>query len=449
MKLRNLFLASLAVCTMASCSKDDDGISGLQEVDAYLSFASTTDVMTKASDAGVDDAGNGKEAKIQSLTAYVFDTSTDNKYVISKHVSLEGSGTLGEDYNVTGEGENQSITSIKAIHVKVAKPATEGGNSSTTFKVVLLANTEHYNDVTQLADLKGKTTQDIESLNAEKVGNSYLPMHSLELTVGGLKPSSDTKHFMNWYNGASSCTSVLATGKGDHKGDDPTTGVTKVTMTRSIARVQLVSLNANFSALESAGKTIKFDVTSVFLANVRVNASVMGEENTEAAFYRGAPESFDELQFLIALNNSTVDEELKAAYSDKSLTTAGDPLTNWNFDKYINANSPASIKGIPFTANGNGTYAKGEGDGAYQTRLIIAGNYYDGNQSKGTRYFHIPLKLVGDVGNVASNKFFKISATITGEGSPNPDEILENACINFNIEVDDWKVVNQTEEDTN
>lgn len=28
MKLRNLFLASLAVCTMASCSKDDDGISG-------------------------------------------------------------------------------------------------------------------------------------------------------------------------------------------------------------------------------------------------------------------------------------------------------------------------------------------------------------------------------------------------------------------------------------
>lgn len=448
MKLRNLFLASLAVCTMASCSKDDDGISGPQEVDAYLSFASTTDVMTKASAAGDDDAGNGKEAKIQSLTAYVFDTSTDNKYVISKHVSLEGSGEEGEDYNVAGEDEDKSITSIKAIHVKVAKPATDGGDSSTTFKVVLLANTEYYNDVTKLADLKGKTTQDITSLNAKEVGSSYLPMHSPELTVGGLKPSSDTKHFMNWYNGASSCTSVLATGKGDHKGDDPTTGVTKVTMTRSIARVQLVSLNANFSALESAGKTIKFDVTSVFLANVRVNASVMGEENTEAAFYRGAPESFDEVQFLIALN-STVDEELKAAYSDKSLTTAGDPLTNWNFDKYINANSPASIKGIPFTANGNGTYAKGEGDGAYQTRLIIAGNYYDGNQNKGTRYFHIPLKLVGDVGNVASNKFFKISATITGEGSPNPDEILENACINFNIEVDDWKVVNQTEEDTN
>ena len=120
---------------------------------------------------------------------------------------------------------------------------------------------------------------------------------------------------------------------------------------------------------------------------------------------------------MIALN-STVDEALVATYSDRSLTTAGNALTGWDFDKYINANSPESIMGIPFTANG-------------------------------TRYFHIPLKLVGDAGNVASNKFFKVSATITGEGSPNPDEILENACINFSIEVAPWNVVEQTEDDTN
>ena len=167
MKLRNLFLASLAVCTMASCSKDDDGISGPQEVDAYLSFASTTDAMTKASTEGDDDAGNGKEAKIQSLTAYVFDEA--GKYVISKHVSLEGSVTVGEDYNVTGEGENQSITSIKAIHVKVAKPTTEGGNSSTTFKVVLLANTEHYNDVTKFGGKDNERHQIIKCCRSRKI----------------------------------------------------------------------------------------------------------------------------------------------------------------------------------------------------------------------------------------------------------------------------------------
>lgn len=185
MKLRNLFLASLAVCTMASCSKDDDGISGPQEVDAYLSFASTTDAMTKASTEGDDDAGNGKEAKIQSLTAYVFDEA--GKYVISKHVSLEGSGTVGEDYNVTGESENQSITSIKAIHVKVAKPTTEGGNSSTTFKVVLLANTGQLSPA-DLDALEAEKTVAITTFNEEEVGESYLPMHSYVLTVTGLKP---------------------------------------------------------------------------------------------------------------------------------------------------------------------------------------------------------------------------------------------------------------------
>ncbi|MBP3490745.1 hypothetical protein J6K35_02645, partial [bacterium] len=207
MKLRNLFLASLAVCTMASCSKDDDGISGPQEVDAYLSFASTTDVMTKASTEGDDDAGNGKEAKIQSLTAYVFDEA--GKYVISKHVSLEGSGTVGEDYNVTGEGENQSITSIKAIHVKVAKPTTEGGNSSTTFKVVLLANTGQLSPA-DLDALKAEKTVAITTFNEEEVGESYLPMYSDVLTVTGLKPIEEKEdgtkiHHLNWYKDNTSC----------------------------------------------------------------------------------------------------------------------------------------------------------------------------------------------------------------------------------------------------
>ena len=77
-------------------------------------------------------------------------------------------------------------------------------------------------------------------------------------------------------------------------------------------------------------------------------------------FLQRSPESFDEHQFLIALN-STVDEALVATYSDRSLTTAGNALTGWDFDKYINANSPESIMGIPFTANGDGSYSKEEG----------------------------------------------------------------------------------------
>ena len=55
---------------------------------------------------------------------------------------------------------------------------------------------------------------------------------------------------------------------------------------------------------------MKFDVSSVFLANVRVNATVMGEENAEAAFYRGAPNEFSVLQFLIEPDGS-LDDNLK------------------------------------------------------------------------------------------------------------------------------------------
>ena len=297
MKLRNLFLASLAVCTMASCSKDDDGISGPQEVDAYLSFASTTDAMTKASTEGDDDAGNGKEAKIQSLTAYVFDEA--GKYVISKHVSLEGSGTVGEDYNVTGESENQSITSIKAIHVKVAKPTTEGGNSSTTFKVVLLANTGQLSPA-DLDALKAEKTVAITTFNEEKVGESYLPMHSDVLTVTGLKPIEEKEdgtkiHHLNWYKDNTSCVVSDTPTDGTHVTTVPD-GAGKVTMTRSISRVQFTSLKSSFTA-QYAGVTFKID--SIYLANVRNNATVMGKEDTKANYFRGGPVEFAVIQSLI------------------------------------------------------------------------------------------------------------------------------------------------------
>lgn len=443
MKLRNLFLASLAVCTMASCSKDDDGISGPQEVDAYLSFASTADVMTKASTDGGTDTGAGKEATIQSLTAYVFDAS--DKYVISKHVDLVTNGTEGEDYSTEKKGSEKSINSIRGIHVKVAKSSTEGGTSATSFKVVLLANVASI-QVTDLEGLKSATTTDIKTFNKVAVGASYLPMHSDVLTVTGLYPSptDGSKHFLNWYNG-SNCTKVEKE-TAVHTGDMPST-LTKVVMTRSIARVQLTSLGASFDALQY--KDMRFDVSSVFLANVRANATVMGDEVTNAGFYRGAPAKFEILQFLIEPNGD-VDGNLQQTYEQAIPLKDGDKAdaTTWKFDKYINANSPTSILGIPFEKDGDG-YKRVEGKGAYQTRLVIGGTLYQGTKALGVKYFHIPLKLVGDVGNVLSNKFFKVSATITGEGSPNEDEILENACINFSIEVADWIVVEQTEDDTN
>lgn len=427
MKLRNLFLASLAVCTMASCSKDDDGISGPQEVDAYLSFASTTDVMTKASIDGGTDAGTDKEAKIQSLTAYVFDES--GKYVISKHVSLPDGTTesSGEDF----DAKDGSITTIKAIHVKVAKPTGSATISATKFQVLLLANMNELAPA-DLDALKNEKTAAITTFN--EIGKSYLPMHSNVLTVTGLTPVKEetdgTKtHHLNWYKDNSSCVVSDTPTDGTHVTTVPN-GVGKVTMTRSISRVQFTSLKSNFTA-QYAGVTFKID--SIYLANVRNNATVMGEENTEADYFRGGPVEFAVIQGLID-PEADVDASFAKRYETPLVlpNESGElNATALGFDKYINANQPE--------------YA----EGGYLTRLLITGTLMDGDRELGKKYFHIPLKLVGDVGNVASNKFFKIRATITGEGSPNPDEILENACINFSIEVAPWNVVEQTEEDTN
>ena len=427
MKLRNLFLASLAVCTMASCSKDDDGISGPQEVDAYLSFASTTDVMTKASIDGGTDAGTDKEAKIQSLTAYVFDES--GKYVISKHVSLPDGTTesSGEDF----DAKDGSITTIKAIHVKVAKPTGSATISATKFQVLLLANMNELAPA-DLDALKNEKTAAKTTFN--EIGKSYLPMHSDVLTVTGLTPVKEETdgiktHHLNWYKDNSSCVVSDTPTDGTHVTTVPD-GVGKVTMTRSISRVQFTSLKSNFTA-QYAGVT--FEIDSIYLANVRNNATVMGEENTEADYFRGGPVEFAVIQGLID-PEATVDASFAKRYETPLVlpNESGElNATALGFDKYINANQPE--------------YA----ERGYLTRLLITGTLMDGDRELGKKYFHIPLKLVDDAGNVASNRFFKISATITGEGSPNPDEILENACINFNIEVADWKVVNQTEEDTN
>lgn len=433
MKLKNLFLASLAVCTMASCSKDDDGISGPQEVDAYISFASTTDVMVKASADPNDATGTGKEAKVQSLTAYVFDAN--GKYVISKHVSLAANalaGTKGEDFSTEGTGADESIKSIRGIHVKVENPKT-GATSATKFKVVFLANMAPLS-ATTLNDLKAATTPSINTFNVSAVGASYLPMHA-EVDVTNLTPSTDTEHIMNWYKSGSSwdiSQKVAAGSNVSHAGSIPT-GAGAVTLTRSIARVQFTSLSANFTALQY--QNLNFAIDSIYLANVRETATVVGTENTKASYFRGGPDKFEIIQSLIDPTAGNTNSNLLEKYTGKTLSNANSLDTKaLGFDKYINVNSPTSI------------------DQGYQTRLVITGTLSDGSKPIGKKYFHIPLKMPKSstgIGNVDSNKFFKITATITGEGSPNPDEILENACIDFAVKVVNWVVIDQIENDTN
>ena len=100
--------------------------------------------------------------------------------------------------------------------------------------------------------------------------------------------------------------------------------------------------------------------------------------------------------------------------------------------------------------------------GNIQTMLILRGNWYPNGKKTGLsddkkdvvkrdRYYRIPIKQDATSGiiGVQRNTIYKIYATITGEGSKDPDTSELNACISFSIKVEPWKVITQTETDVN
>ena len=98
-----------------------------------------------------------------------------------------------------------------------------------------------------------------------------------------------------------------------------------------------------------------------------------------------------------------------------------------------------------------------------QTMLILRGNWYPNGKTNGKtngqsndvvkkdRYYRIPIKQDATSGiiGVQRNTIYKIYATITGEGSKDPDTSELNACISFSIKVEPWTVITQTETDVN
>lgn len=270
MKLRNLFLASLAICAMTSCSKDEDGPSGPQEMDAYFSIAASAgDLVTKASVEGNSEAGEATEQAVKTLTAFVFKggndvTDEDATLVISKKVTLsDGDAVVG----TVPKSEEQTITAIKHIHVKVATPEKGATTSATQFQVVLVANTDI--SATSLADLKAKSTPDIKQYAVD--GGKNLPMSSAVLTLKGLTPYTAEAHNSNWYVDNSSVAL---------EEDD----ASLVMLTRAISRVQIESLSSDFKG-QYAGASFVVDFIS--LVNVRATETIMREENTTAGYYRG------------------------------------------------------------------------------------------------------------------------------------------------------------------
>lgn len=431
MKLRNIFLASLAVCTMASCSKDDDINKGpAQPVDAQVSFGITTDAMTKAG--GVEDgtqSGSNNENFVESLTALIFDT---NGKLVGRKDTVQ-----------PNDKKDLSIDKIEHVTIKVTPGDGNGGPSNETFKAVLIANAKNeVANVTKLSDLEdGTAALELKDYSGVSKGTVRLPMASRTLEFSGVKPLGDN-HTENWiyYDNSIKVGNTAPDKSGLY-----------ITLYRLVARIDLekITLEPNLG--------FEFVLTRVFLANVAAKSPVKyltSDKNTLVEtgdkYVGNLWKGFQSDSFKIKDPKNLI---IPAKADDSNIKTF---LQRAWAEDYFKDKMKSSIQFDGNTAGGFEErlqfyiFAKPyAADNHYDTRLVLEGLFKRTEKSPvELRHFHVVLNKEGQNG-VMANYIYKLSVRITGEGSPNENEILLNAHISSKIDVAPWNVIIQEENDTN
>ncbi len=508
MKLRHLLLASFAVCTFASCS--DDSSNGIeipeenyQMIDANISLTATAldGIQTKAVDA--EENGSNTEQFIQELTAYLFyaeGTSEDDyKFAAMKTVTANGAYSVKtiEDIVVkvkaTAAGE-LSDTQLKVIFLANTKLATLPSKLGD----VKAAKLESFVNFMQVHPVPGGT-------------QTYVPMFSQIVTIGGggHKLLAGTK-YDNWVKG-STAPSIIYTnnatagsahkeiekkseGEWTEKGSsyDPAniSDADKIPLTRHVARVQLQAIDCDF---KNNYADASFELTHVYIANASNTSLIYADAepyslDNATAYSHGCTYTRDDYFLVDGSQNVpslhwTMDAGVDIAMTgnDHSKNISNGNInydgTYWfKFDDQTiegDEGDPSNRhKEMPqfyvFEMKGNKPMLSDDLDksdspsGNIQTMLILRGNWYPNGKKTGLsddkkdvvkrdRYYRIPIKQDATSGiiGVQRNTIYKIYATITGEGSKDPDTSELNACISFSIKVEPWKVITQTETDVN
>ena len=502
MKLRHLLLASFASCTFASCS--DDSSNGIeipeenyQMIDANISLTATAldGIQTKAVDA--EENGSNTEQFIQELTAYLFyaeGTSEDDyKFAAMKTVTANGA---------------YSVKTIEDIVVKV-KATAAGELSDTQLKVIFLANTKLATLPSKLGDVKAaKLESFVNFMQVHPVPGgtqTYVPMFSQIVTIGGggHKLLAGTK-YDNWVKG-STAPSIIYTnnatagsahkeiekkseGEWTEKGSsyDPAniSDADKIPLTRHVARVQLQAIDCDF---KNNYADASFELTHVYIANASNTSLIYADAkpyslDNATTYSHGCSYKRDDY-FLVKGKNDvaslhwTMDGgvDIKMTGHSHSSNLNGDGSINYNGDSWFSFDDQTvsgdeyGHKEMPqfyvFEMRGNKQMFADDpnnGDslsGMIQTMLILRGNWYPNGKTEGLgndmvkrdRYYRIPIKQDATSGiiGVQRNTIYKIYATITGEGSKDPDTSELNACISFSIKVEPWTLITQTETDVN
>ena len=509
MKLRHLLLASFAACAFASCS--DDSSNGIeipeenyQMIDANISLTATAldGIQTKAVDA--EENGSNTEQFIQELTAYLFyaeGTSEDDyKFAAMKTVTANGAYSVKtiEDIVVkvkaTAAGE-LSDTQLKVIFLANTKLATLPSKLGD----VKAAKLESFVNFMQVHPVPGGT-------------QTYVPMFSQIVTIGGggHKLLAGTK-YDNWVKGSTAPSIIYtnnATAGSAHKEIEKKSGAEgwtektssydpanipdedKIPLTRHVARVQLQAIDCDF---KNNYADASFELTHVYIANASNTSLIYADAepyslDNATAYSHGCTYTRDDYFLVDGSQNVpslhwTMDAGVDIAMTgnDHSKNISNGNInydgTYWfKFDDQTiegDEGDPSNRhKEMPqfyvFEMKGNKPMLSDDLDksdspsGNIQTMLILRGNWYPNGKKTGLsddkkdvvkrdRYYRIPIKQDATSGviGVQRNTIYKIYATITGEGSKDPDTSELNACISFSIKVEPWKVITQTETDVN
>lgn len=480
MKLKHLFLSTLIACAFASCSDDDGpGEPVYQQIDSYLSIAATPDnkTITKGGTAVPGDpeqeAGASNEQTIESIRAVVFYCDAEGNPSELATIKKIDDPTVNADGSIE----------ISDIKIKVAAQAA-GDISTTVLKMFLLANIEVADNVTDYATFSTSYFKGIDKYDFNKVmknndantgpaGKAYLPMSSTGLLVKDLVAGTD---YNNWVEASDQVVNTVKKNDGTEMKmgtEEKYTNAARIPLTRYVARVQLESLTADFGGnYENA----TFTLTQVSLANVsnasnyiEVNNSLQhvemnGDNYSREAFYRGFPEKIERADYYLARGKydkgvfskiyGTINgKEVKGgiAFNGKNSVTFKDATD----PKSMNENEMAQFyvfefQSIPMTADLSDESNVALTSNDINTMLILTG-LWDNGYIKEERSFRIPIRHSSEPNDyqVKRNYIYKVHATLTGEGTSNPDKNMLNAFVSFTIDVDKWLVIKQTEEDVN
>jgi hypothetical protein len=442
MKLKNLLIASAGLFLFGACSSSENEPEVVNKsFDAVLSIAATQNGVTTKADA-TDANALTNEAFISTLTAYVFNEA----------------GTLvGSGISTSAQNGNASVDSVAHITVKVN--AQDAGYVSTDkFDVFLLANATPSTAITSESQLsEALLNGDITSISVPNVksGKAYIPMFSK--VIKGVTGLVAGKTYNNWaLNSKTTVQTTTYTGEYEvtttaGKAGAATTTVysmnseDKILLNRYVARVQLESLKTNF---EGTLANSEFTLTNVSLANVSGTSLLMPSTASTAisgfelmpatiSYFRGYPATITRADYILA--NGSTSDLLSKSYTGVTVNNTT-PVTfdNTNMAQFYAFEHSSS------------TFTENSKTGTAYTLMIITGDIKDA--STGITQKDVSYRVVikdNTVTGVKHNYIYKLNVTLTGTGTPNPDENLLNAYLSVKITVDPWKVVNQTENDVN